>query len=357
MTGRERILATLKGERPDRIGRAESPWSETITEWRKQGLPDNVDLSDYFGYDFAGLAWCDLSLRLPTEVIEETETYLHHRDANGVERKDWRGESGHTPHWLSHTLNNGSDWYRYKERLTPAFDRVNPGLRDAIEANRKTGRFIHFGGVEAYESAWPVFGQVNIFTMMMEEPEAVKDIFMTYTDLIISLAQQTLDAGMDFDGAWFYGDVGYRNGTLFSPQCYDELLFPAHKKMCSFFNDLGKPVILHSCGQIKSLIPRFIEAGFAAIQPLEAKCQQDVRDLRKIHGRDIVFFGNMDIRKLSGTRDDVREEVMGKLEGVATDGGYIFHSDHSVPPTVSLENYRFALELLDEFNEKHYGTH
>lgn len=356
MTGRERILATLRGERPDKIGRAESPWSETVVEWRKQGLPENADLADMFGYDLAGLPWCDISLRLPEEMIEEAETYYHRRDANGVERKDWRGESGHTPQWLSYTLNNGADWYRYKERLTPTPDRVNGAMKDIYEDQRRKGRFVYWGGVEAYESAWPVFGQVNIFTMMMDEPEVVKDVFTTYTDLLISLAQQALDAGIDFDGAWFCGDVGYRNGTLFSPQCYNELLFPAHKKMCDFFNGLGKPVILHSCGQIKSLIPKFIEAGFAAIQPLEAKCQQDVRELRQIHGRDIVFFGNMDIRKLSGTRDDIREEVTGKLEAVATDGGYIFHSDHSVPPTVSLENYRFALELLDEFNRKHYGS-
>ncbi len=310
---------------------------------------------DYFKWDFAGIHGPDLSLRLPTEVIEETDTYIHRIDANGVERRDWKGESGHTPHWLSHTLNNGADWFRYKERLTPTPDRLNANMKEHWQTLRDRGLFTHWTSVEAYESAWPVFGQVNIFTMMMDEPEAVKDVFLTYTDLIISLAQQALDDGIDFDGVWVFGDVGYRNGTLFSPECYEELLFPAHRKMCGFFNDHGKPVILHSCGQIKSLIPRFIEAGFAAIQPLEAKCQQDVRELREIHGRKIVFFGNMDVRKLSGTKDEVREEVTSKLEAVATDGGYIFHSDHSIPPTVPFDNYMYALQLLDEFNEKYYG--
>lgn len=355
MNSRERILATLKGERPDKIGRTESLWSETVPVWRQQGLPENVDLVNHFGWDFSSVPPADISLRLPTRMIDETDSYIHHVDANGVERKDWKGESGHTPHWLSHTLNNGEDWKKYKERLIHDPTRLHPDMKKGWQQLRERGLFTHWTSTEAYECAWPVFGQVNIFTMMMEEPEVVKDVFLTYTDLIISLAAEALDNGVDFDGAWFYGDVGYRNGLLFSPDCYNELLFPAHKRMCDFFNSRGKPCILHSCGQIKSLIPRFIEAGFAAIQPLEAKCQQDIRELRQIHGRQIVFFGNMDVRKLSGTREDIREEVMGKLEAVATDGGYIFHSDHSVPPTVSLENYQYALELVDEFNEKHYG--
>lgn len=356
MTSRERILTTLKGGRPDRIGRTESPWAETWKAWREQGLPEDADPVEYFGWDMAGLPWPDLTLRLPSEIIEETETYIHHRDGNGVERKDWKSESGHTPHWLSHTLNNGEDWKRYRERLTPESDRLPADMKQRWEQARSRGLFTHWSSTEAYECVWPVFGQVNIFTMMMEEPDVVKDIFMTYTDLIIALAEEALGQGIDFDGAFVYGDVGYRNGTLFSPECYDELLFPAHRKMCDFFRSHGKPVILHSCGQIKSLIPRFIEAGFSAIQPLEAKCQQDVRELRQIHGKRIVFFGNIDVRKLSGTREDVREEVLGKLEAVATDGGYIFHSDHSIPPTVPLENYLYALELLDDFNARHYGA-
>jgi len=356
MTGRERILATLKGERPDKIGKFEHFWSETINEWHKQGLPADKDLYDYFGFDLAPLGWVDLSLRLPTKLIEETDTFIHQIDANGVERKDWKGESGHTPHWLSWTLKNGKDWNEYKDRLTPDADRINPQMMEGYKSLRERGYFICWSGVEAYESAWPVFGQVNLFTMMVEEPEVVAEVFMTYAELQIALAQQAMDMGMDFDGAFFYGDVGYRNGLLFSPACYEELLFPAHVKLCDFFNKKGKPVILHSCGQIKSLIPKFIEAGFSAIQPLEAKCDQDVRELRKIHGRDITFFGNLDVRNLSGSREDVREEVMGKLEAVAKDGSYIFHSDHSIPPTVSLENYMYALELLDEFNREHYGA-
>ena len=349
MDSRDRILTTLKGGIPDRIGRADSIWAETMVRWRNEGLQEGQDVGELFGFDFYGLPGPDMSLRLPTEVYEDTDDYILQKDANGVTRKDVKRESGHTPHWISHTINTADNWYAHKERLVPDDTRIPGNIREVYEAARKTDRFVHFTGVECYESAWPVFGQVNIFMLMMDDPEAAKDVFETYTDIIVHAARRYLEMGIDFDGAWFFGDMGYRNSTLFSPACYEELIWPAHKRMCDFFNSRGKPIILHSCGKIESLIPKLIEAGFAAIQPLEAKCGQDVRVLKERFGNKITFFGNIDIRKLSGTRQDIEEEISSKLPIAMKGGGYIFHSDHSVPPTVSFDNYRYAIELLEKY--------
>ncbi|MDO8585970.1 MAG: uroporphyrinogen decarboxylase family protein [Armatimonadota bacterium] len=349
MNSRERILTTLQGGIPDRVGRSDSIWTETFTRWRKEGLEEGQDIAQLFGFDIGGIGGCDMSLRLPGEVIEETDQYIIQRDGNGVTRKDFKGEVGHTPHWIDHTLKDGKDWLKYKERL--AFDdtRVPGNLKEHYDAQRARGLFIPFVSVECYECAWPVFGQVGIFTMMLDEPEVAADVFSTWTDLIISCADKTLSSGIDYDGAFFFGDVGYRNGTLFSPECYRNLIFPSHKRMCDFFKSHNKPVILHSCGKIESFITIFIEAGFSAIQPLEAKTGQDVRALKELHGNKITFFGNMDVRKLSGTREEIEEEIRSKLAVAMRGGGYIFHSDHSVPPTVSFENYRYAMELVDRY--------
>lgn len=351
MTSRERILCTLNGEIPDRVGRTDSPWSETIERWKKEGLQEGQDINDLFGFDFGGLPWPDLSLRLPTEVIEDCEEYIIQRDANGVTRKDMKRESGHTPHWLDHTIKTSADWFEHKHRLVPSDDRIAENLREQYDALRARNFFVHLAGLEPYECAWPVLGQVGIFTMMMDEPEVVSDIFNTYADLIIAMAEKVLDSGIDVDGAWFYGDLGYRNATLFAPELYRRLLFPAHKRICDFLKSRGKPVILHSCGKIKALIPDFIEAGFSAIQPLEAKCDQDVRELKAQFDNRITFFGNIDVRKLSGTRQDIEEEISSKVPIAMKGGGYIFHSDHSVPPTVSFQNYCYAIELMDKYGK------
>lgn len=144
-----------------------------------------------------------------------------------------------------------------------------------------------------------------------------------------------------------------KSGPLFSPRCYRELLQPAHRLICDFAKEHDLPVIYHTDGDIRPLIDDLLEAGIRALQPLEAKAGLDVRELKKQYGDRLVLFGNIDIRVMSsGDRSAIEEEVRSKLEVAAPDGGYIYHSDHSVPPTVSLEDYRFTLEMV-----KKYGSH
>lgn len=50
----------------------------------------------------------------------------------------------------------------------------------------------------------------------------------------------------------------------------------------------------------------------------------------------------------NGTKDEIREEVTSKVNAAKQGGGYMYHIDHSVPPTVSLENYRFLMSTLKE---------
>jgi len=348
MNGCERIKAILDGEKPDRVGMNESPWAETIKRWRQEGLSEETSVVDHFDMDLAHLGGFDVSFRLPVETIEEGEDYVVERNANGVTLKRFTHESGHTPHWLDHTITTPQDWCEHRERLAFAPDRVAENFAESATNARATGRYVAVCHADPYEIAWPTFGQVGIFMLMMDNPSFVGEVFMTFADMLIECHEELRRRGIDYDGVFMYTDLGYRNSTLFSPDLYDALLFPAHKKYVDYLKSNGKSLMCHSCGKIDVLIPKFIEAGFAAIQPLEAKCGQDIRELGKLYGGQIAFYGNIDVRKLSGTKDDVREEVVSKVEAAKRFGGYIFHSDHSVPPTVSWENYCYAVELVRE---------
>lgn len=348
MTGCERIKAILNGGRPDRVGMNESPWGETLKRWQSEGLPEETSVQDHFDMDIAHVGGFDVSFRFPVETVEEGENYVVERNANGVLLKRFTHESGHTPHWLEHRITGPGPWREHRDRLAFAPDRIAENFAERAAEARKTGRYVAVCHADPYEIAWPIFGQVGIFTLMMDEPAFVAEVFMTFAHLLIECHEELGRRGIDYDGVFMYTDLGYRNATLFAPELYDELLFPAHKTYVDYLTGRGKRLMCHSCGKIDVLIPKFIEAGFAAIQPLEAKCGQDIRELGELYGGRIAFYGNIDVRKLSGTRDDVRDEVVAKVEAGKRYGGYIFHSDHSVPPTVSWDNYRYAVDLVRE---------
>jgi uroporphyrinogen decarboxylase len=349
MTSRERISTILSGGVPDRVGMDEDPWGETYALWAKQGMPEGTDIIAYFDMDLAKVGGPDTSFQFEIVEIAEDDTYRTFRDSRGVTCKVHKFESGHTPHWLDHLIHDQESWKANVARLAPKRDRLAADVVEQYANARKSDRFVAVCMADPYENAWPTFGQVGIFTLMMDDPDFVGHVMMTYAELMVGLFEIMEELGCDYDGIFMFADLGYRNSTLFNPELYRKLVQPAHALVCDWQRAHGRPVICHSCGKIDVLIPNFIEAGMAAIQPLEAKCGQDVRELKKLYGKDITFFGNMDIRKLSGTREDVYEEVMGKLPIAMEGGGYIFHSDHSVPPTVSWDNYCYAVELVKKY--------
>ncbi len=68
-----------------------------------------------------------------------------------------------------------------------------------------------------------------------------------------------------------------------------------------------------------------------------------------IEETDRYRVGNIDVRNLAGSREAIESEIRSKVTAGGAGGGYIYHSDHSVPKDVSLENYRFALKMLEKY--------
>ena len=152
---------------------------------------------------------------------------------------------------------------------------------------------------------------------------------------------------MDFDAAFIADDLGYVHSPLISPAMYKDLVLPYHKRLCDRFAAAGLKTTLHSDGNVGPLIPYFLEAGFAGLNPLEAKAHLDVRELKPQYGDRLFFHGNIDVTKLAGTRDEVEEEISTKIPVAMEGGGYIFGVDHGVPNDVPFDNFRFAIELLE----------
>jgi uroporphyrinogen decarboxylase len=99
---------------------------------------------------------------------------------------------------------------------------------------------------------------------------------------------------------------------------------------------------------VRQYIPLIIESGFSAIEPLECRANNDIRELKEKWGKKIAFIGNISVEALSGTKKQIEDEVVSKVMKAKEGGGYIFHSDHSVPPTVSWKNYCYAIKVAKE---------
>jgi uroporphyrinogen decarboxylase len=348
-TSRERLRTTLRRQEPDRIPRVEICfWPETVERWRKEGLPADQEPAQAFDLDVIAMVGGDFSLRLPTEVIEETEQYKIERDADGTVHKLWK-ENYAPPCELDHLIKTREDWAQYRDRLQPDPDRFPAYLSDQIRNQHENGQFVAFSPTEPVWWTLRTLGMEPSLLALAMDPEWFGEIVATHAEMVLALTRHLLAQGPAPDALWFFSDLCYRNGMLFSPQAYRTWMQPWHRQFADLCHEHDMSLILHCDGDVGQFIPLLIESGFDCIQPLEARAGNDVRRLKPLYGDQISFFGNMDMDVYAtGDRERVREEVVSKVEVAKVGGGYIHHSDHSVPPTVSYEIYRYAQELAKE---------
>ncbi len=348
MNSKERITLALRHKEADRVAIHDSPWFTAVRRWRKEGLPEYTEPQDYFDYEMESVG-ADTSFQLPTKIIEETDEYTISQASTGATHKNWKNQTS-TPECIDFLIKDRKTWEEYKPRLTMnkmRFDWVS--AKNVYERARDKGRFFHFSCGAGYDHIQGLIGSERLLMAIAEEPEWVKDMMNSLTDILIAVAEEMMSV-FKFDGIFFYDDMGYRNASLFSPSAYREIFFPYHKKACDFFKSKGLPIILHSCGCVKGLIPMLIEAGFTCLQPLEVKAGMDLIELKKTYGDRLAFMGGIDVRKMSNPDPKViEEEIRTKITFAKKGGGYIYHSDHSIPDDISFDQYKRVIELVHKY--------
>ena len=375
MNSRERVLAALNHEEGDRVPIHDSPWAASIERWHKEGMPDDVSPAEYFDYEIVSFG-ADTSPRFPVEVVEETEEYVLHTTSFGGLRRDHKDYST-TPEVIDYPCKSREDWEKIRGRLTPGRDRVDwkgqwlsgsadddRGLESVLETGRtewrrglpgcqrarEQGKFVCYSAAVGYDKMQSYVASERLLMAIATEPDWVRDMYETDAELAIQMCEIMKEGGFEFDGAFLFCDLGYKNGLLFSPRHFDEQLRPTFQRLFSYFNGQGLPIILHSCGRVLDLIPRFIEDGLACLQPVETKAGMDLVELKREFGDRMAFMGGIDVRAMADPDPSViEEEIKSKIPLAKRGGGYIYHSDHSVPNNVSFQRYCRVLELVREY--------
>jgi len=324
-------------------------WQATEDRWRSEGLPSGISPADFFGFDITRFG-ADTSPQFPAEVISEDDKYIVERNSYGSIRKNHRDYST-TPMIIDYICKSREDWEKIKPKLEPSDYRVDwvTALQSAYR-ERSRGRFIAYNAVIGYDKGQLYSSSERLLKAVIMEPEWLKDLYWTDAELVMAMCNRMRKGGFNFDGAYLSCDLGYNQGLFFSPKHFEEQLHPVFKKLCRYFHSHRMPVILHCCGRVKELIPYFIEAGIDCLQPLEVKAGMDLIELKEKYGDKISFMGGIDVRLMSMENPKpLEKEIRDKITIAKEGGGYIYHSDHSIPNNVSLEKYKRVINLIKKY--------
>lgn len=147
-------------------------------------------------------------------------------------------------------------------------------------------------------------------------------------------------------------DVASQAALWMSPGHYRRYVKPRHAEIIRFIKArTGAKIIFHCCGACKAILGDLIEIGVDVLNPTQTSAiGMDPFELKREFGRDLVFWGGIDVLHLlpRGTTQDVEREVKRHIDALAPGGGYILSPSHIIqagtPPQNVLTMYRTALD-------------
>jgi uroporphyrinogen decarboxylase len=147
-------------------------------------------------------------------------------------------------------------------------------------------------------------------------------------------------------------DMGAQEGLLFSPAQIHEFLIPRMKRMIALAHQAGVYVFHHSDGAIRAILPDMIAADIDVLNPIQWRCKGMERAaLKRDFGHRVVFHGGVDNQYTLafGTAAEVRREVEDNLRILGAGGGYILAPCHNIqavsPPENIVAMYETGYEL------------
>ncbi|MCX6359624.1 MAG: hypothetical protein NT029_07465 [Armatimonadetes bacterium] len=346
MTSHERFSRMFAHKEADRVPIIDGPWGDTVARWQREGMPTDVSYVDYFGLDKVVGIGADNGPRWEGKRLEETDEYVIDLTSWGVTLKNLKTTS--VPQYLDFRIKDPDTWREAKERMEPSRDRVDwAHLKQHYASWREQGCWIQGHPWFGFDAAHSFVDMEVLLEAMVEQPEWCAEMYNHCLDVSLTMLDMVWDEGYTFDSLFWCDDMGYRNTQFFSVRAYRELLLPAQRRAVEWAHRKGIVAHLHSCGNIMRFVPELVGIGMDGLNPLEVKAGMDSIGIKQQFGDRLLLHGGINA-VLWDKPDEIEAEMRAVVPALKRNGGYIFSSDHSVPSSVSLEDFRRIVELAKE---------
>jgi hypothetical protein len=177
--------------------------------------------------------------------------------------------------------------------------------------NRDKQVLYYYSTTGVWERLAALMGFEEAMIAMMEEPDAVNELFTAITDYKIRLAEKAAkyyqaDVFMNFD------DIATERNLFMSPETYRSLIKPHHKRLNDAVKNLGMVPVQHTCGYAEICVEDYIETGAATwncVQP-----SNDIAGILNKYGNTFSLEGGFDSTGKPGRPDASVEEVAAEVE-------------------------------------------
>lgn len=193
------------------------------------------------------------------------------------------------------------------------------------------------GGV--LENIMSLAGYDNFCIMLFDNPDLAKQIVDNVGSRLVKhyefLGQYDAVGAMISNDDW-----GFKSQPMLSPDQMREYIIPWHRKIVKTIHDSGRPAILHSCGNLESIMDDIIDdIGYDGKHSYEDNICP-VEEMYEKYSDRIAILGGIDLDFLCrNTPEIIHKRSKAMLELSEEKGGYALGSGNSIPEYVPFENF------------------
>ena len=198
-----------------------------------------------------------------------------------------------------------------------------------------------------FETAWALRGYEQLLMDLAEDPGKANRILDIPYQYHKTVAQRLVKLGVDM--IWLGDDIGGQNAMLMSPRMWRQFFKPRMADLIASLRELNPAIKIayHTDGVVYAIIPDLIEIGLDVLNPIQPAAMDPVR-LKNEYGNHLCFWGSFDIQETLpfGTPDEVKAEVITRIQTLGRDGGLIIGPTHNVQLDTPLDNFWAMVETI-----------
>jgi len=239
-----------------------------------------------------------------------------------------------------------------REYIFPDPDEKLVSFIASIVPEEKMNYFILFDqGFTLFERSWLLRGYENVLTDFYYREKEINYLLDGITEFNIEIAKKAVKTG-NIDGGYTGDDFGTQRSLVMSPDIWRKFFKARYKKIWNIYKEKNLPVFHHSCGDLIEIIPDLIEIGLDVLTPIQPEAM-DISLLAERFGRHLSFFGGISTQKTLpfGTPEEVRSEVIERIEVLGKYQGYIISPSHEVTSDCTDKNFEMLLSVLKDYRE------
>ena len=183
---------------------------------------------------------------------------------------------------------------------------------------------------------------------LVDAPEEVDEIARQTYLRGIKTAKRMRDAGVE--AVYTAGDLADNHGPFFKPKYMQRFILPYLQRWAEEVKNMGLFAILHTDGDINSILDDLITSGIHALQAIDPVAGMDIREVKQQANARICICGNLDCGLLYfGPEEEIFNTARDLLLDLKPDGAYVLGASNAVHYETPLNHYMTMIRAWEKY--------